>query len=153
MLKPFQKKIIDSMVKQEKLLFKLYTLFAAQFPQHAQLWNELAKEESKHASWLTQLHEAADKGVVLFEEGRIKTYTMTSFIEYLEQIIAKAENNELTLAHAVASALDLERSLLEKNVFSHFEGMADKARSVLKQLAKETENHVGTVQRLKDSLS
>ncbi len=152
MLKPYQKKMLDSLVRQEQLLCKLYSLFAAQFPQHAELWNTLAKEEHKHASWLQQLHEAADKGVVLFQEGKIKTYTVSSFIEYVEQILAKAEDNQLTLSHAVAATVDLERSLLEKNIFNHFDGMTEKARSVLKQLAKETEIHLARAQAVKDAI-
>ena len=149
MLKPYQKKIIDGLVRQETLLAKLYTLFAEQFPEHAQAWSELAIEEKKHASWLQQLHDAGEKGIILFDEGKIKTYTMDTFINYLEGIIAKAESGELSLANAISHTIDLERSLLEKNTFSHFDSTSEKARSVLKRLTRETENHIERIKAIK----
>ena len=141
MLKPYQKNIIDSMIKQESLLAKLYTLFAKQFPDYSELWTALAKDEMQHAKWLGELYEAGAKGIVLFDEGKIKTYTMNAFITYLEGIIARAEKNELPLANAISCTHDLERSLIEKNVFSHFDSTSAKARSILKRLTLENTVH------------
>jgi len=44
------------MIRQESLLSKLYTLFAEQFLEHGEVWEELAKEEKQHANWLKQLY-------------------------------------------------------------------------------------------------
>ncbi len=149
MLKPYQKNIIDSMVRQELLLAKLYKLFAGQFAEHGTLWAELAKEEEKHALWLQQLYEAGEKGIILFDEGKTKTYTLKTFIDYQEGIIARAENQEFGLAGAVACTLDMEQSLIEKNVFSCFDATSEKVRTVLKRLAGETAKHIEKVQMIK----
>lgn len=142
MLKPYQKVILDLMTRQESLLAKLYTLLAEQFPEHDEVWNNLAQEEKKHATWLKQLYDAGEKGIILFDEGKVKTFTMNTYIEHLESIIARTENQELTQVQAISFTLDFERSLIEKNAFSHFDSTSEKARSVLTRLIMETENHI-----------
>ena len=149
MLKPYQKKIIELMIRQESLLSKLYPLFAEQFPEHGEVWDELAREEKKHANWLKQLYDAGEKSIVLFDEGKTKTQTMNIYIEYLMGIIAKAENHELTLPQAITYTMDLENSLIEKNAFTHFDSISEQARSVLKRLALDTESHFKIIQALK----
>lgn len=149
MLKPYQKKIIELMISQETLLAKLYTLFSEQFPEQGEIWNDLVKEEKMHANWLNQLYDAGEKSIILFDEGKTKTYTLNIYIEHLMGIIAKAENQELTLPQAIAYTLDLERSLIEKNAFTHFDSTSEKARSVLRRLVKETENHIKKIQALR----
>lgn len=80
-LKPYQEKIITLLLKQETLLASLYQTFAQKFPEHEEFWSQLAREEEKHAGWLEQLRAATKKKVVLFNEGRIKTYTMETFVQ------------------------------------------------------------------------
>ncbi|MEA3332218.1 MAG: hypothetical protein U9Q58_01295, partial [Pseudomonadota bacterium] len=105
--------------------------------------------EKKHAIWLRQLYDAGEEGFILFDEGKIKTYTMNAYIEHLEGVIARAENQELTMVQAISFTLDFERSLIEKNVFTHFDSTSEKARSVLTRLNRETENHIKRVQALR----
>ena len=114
MLKPYQKEIIKLMIRQESLLAKLYTLFTEQFPEHGEVWDELTKEEKKHANWLNQLYDAGEKSIILFDEGKTKTYTMNTYIEHLEGIITRVENREVTLPQAISYTLDFERSLIHR---------------------------------------
>ena len=137
------------MIKQEVLLARLYTAFAGHFPEHAEVWYDLVKDEKQHANWLNQLYDAGEKGIILFDEGKTKTYTMNIYITNLESIIDRAENQELTLPQAITCTLDFERSLIEKNVFTHFDSVSDKARSILKQLINETEKHIKKIQTLR----
>jgi rubrerythrin len=149
MLKQYQKKIIELMIRQELLLAKLYTLFAEQFTEQSEIWDDLANEEKKHASWLKKLYDAGEKGLILFDEGKIKTYTMNSYIDHLMGILVRAENQELTQNQAITFALDLEHSLIEKNAFARFDSTSEKARSILKKLTTETEKHIKKVQALR----
>ena len=137
------------MIRQEVLLAKLYTLFIEQFPEHDEIWKHLVIEEKKHASWLNQFYDAGEKGIILFDEGKVKTYTMNAYIDHLEQVIAKIENQELTQTQAISFALDFENSLIEKNVFTHFDSTSKKVRRILKRLKLEAENHIQKVQSLR----
>ncbi|HIJ89839.1 MAG: rubrerythrin family protein [Desulfobulbaceae bacterium] len=147
-LKPYQEKIIALMLRQETLLARLYQIFSRKFPEHADFWNKLARDEEKHAGWLEQLREATEKKVMLFNEGRIKTYTLETFVQGLEEKIERAEADGFDTRQALICTIDLERSLIEKNVFSLFEGMTEKASRVMKFLAQETKNHQELAQKL-----
>ena len=149
MLNTYQKEIIELMIRQESLLADLYTLFKEHYSEHSEVWGNLAKEEKKHAVWLKQLYDAGEKGIVLFDAGKIKTSTMNTYIQHLEQIIARAEKKELTLTQAVSFAMDFEQSLIEKNVFTHFDSTSEKAKIVLMRLIIETETHIRKIQSLR----
>jgi len=142
MLEDYQKKIIDLLCKQELLLASLYEIFADHFPDHKDFWQELAKDEQKHAEWIKKLYQAEEEDLVAFSEGKIKTYTMNIFIENLEKTIRRAENRELNLKMAIAYTLDFERSLIEKNVFLHFKIIDEKLQEIMTKLESETRRHV-----------
>ncbi|MFC1859010.1 ferritin family protein [Thermodesulfobacteriota bacterium] len=153
-LKPFQEKILKQLIHQEVLLSRLYTLFSRQFPQQKEFWGKLSKEEERHAKLIEKLLEATKTGLIFFNEGKTKTYTLNAFITRLEGIIEKAESGEFDLSSAFAYAVDYESSLIEKNVFSYFDSLSDKAKGTLKILQSETVKHVERIRHAqKASLS
>jgi Rubrerythrin len=141
-LKPFQEKILQQLINQEVLLSRLYSIFSKQFPQCKEFWEKLSKEEERHAKLIEKLFEATKTGSIFFDEGKIKTYTLTAFITRLESIIEKAERGEIKYHSAFTYAVDYESSLIEKNVFSHFDSLSNKLKGTLKILQTETINHV-----------
>jgi rubrerythrin len=146
MLEPYQKKIIELLYKQEILLSKFYKTLSVKFPEYGDFWKGLAKEELKHAEWIKKLYQAEKKDLVAFSEGKVKTYTLNSFIENLEKTIRRAENDELNLKTAIAYTLDFERSLIEKNTFSRFEIVEESIKGIMTKLESETKRHVKKAQ-------
>ena len=151
-LKPFQEKILEQLIEQEDLLSKLYTIFSEQFPEHKEFWGKLSQEENRHAKLITRLYQASQKGTIVFDEGKIRTYTLTAFITRLKGIIEKAERGEFTDASAFSYAVDYESSLIEKNVFSHFDSLSTKIKGTLDILRSETINHVKRIKDAKNAL-
>jgi len=151
-VKPYQEKILEQMIRQEKLLSRLYALFSKQFPQHQSFWLELAQEEARHAQLIMKLFEAAKKGIVFFDEGKTKTGTLSVFLSRLEGILQKAERGEFTISSALIFTADYESSLIEKNVFSRFDSLSDKAKDTLKILQSETIKHVERVKTVQKAL-
>lgn len=147
-LKPYQKKILTLMLQQETLLSSLYQTFAQKFPKHEEFWNKLAKEEKKHAGWVEQLCAATEKNIVLFSEGRVTSYTLETFIKGLEEKLNRAQADGFDARQAIVCTIDLERCLLEKAIFSHFDGLTEKASNVMKFLAKETKEHQELAEQL-----
>lgn len=148
MLKDYQEKIIALLIRQEVVMAELYGKFAERFPAQKDFWQKLAKEEQKHAAWLEQLRDAAQKVVVLFEDGKVKYYAIGTFIQWVEDTIAKLNAGEVNEQQAFFLSLDMERSLIEKNVFAHFEGVSDKAKGALQFLVTQTENHVQLIEEM-----
>ncbi|MEW6670584.1 MAG: hypothetical protein AB1427_02720 [Thermodesulfobacteriota bacterium] len=108
-------------------------------------WEKLSLEENKHARLVEKLSQAVVKGLVTFDEGKIKTYALETFIKHLETLIAKAENGEIQARTAFTLAVDYETSLIEKNVFTHFGALTEKSKSVMKILIAETQEHIERV--------
>lgn len=144
-----QKMILDLLIKQEKLLARLYTIFRDKFLEHGDFWGKLAKEEHYHAKWLEQLYEAAATDVVLFDENKLTPFSLETFIKGVEEAIRKAEADELDARMALIQTTDLERSLIEKNVFSKFSGLTAKAKNVMELLKKQTEDHLSQCENLR----
>lgn len=144
-LKAYQEKIIRQLIEQEKMLSELYAVFARQFPKNEKFFMYLSKEENRHAKLIEKLYEAAKDDKVIFDEGKMKTCTLDAFIKRLQVILTKAKNKEYDLAGALVCVADYETSLIEKNIFTHFESINEKVNSTLKRLHSETLNHVDRV--------
>jgi len=147
-LEPYQEKIIQQMVVQEKLLSRMYALFAQQFPEYAGFWGKLSKEEETHSKLIEKLWEAGKKGLVFFDEGRVTTYTLDLLIGRLEELVEKAEKRGFDLPAAFAHAVDYESALIEKNVFTHFDSLNEKVKGSLKRLQDETLKHVERIRHM-----
>lgn len=149
MIAPNQKNLIDLLIKQEKLLANLYTIFSDKFLKHKDFWKKLAEEEHHHAKWLYQLYEAGEKNIIYFDEGKITTFSLETFIKGVEEVILKAELDKLDYKKALVLAADFERSLIEKSVFSKFRGLTDKSKNVMKILENQTKEHFTRIENLR----
>ena len=63
--------------------------------------------------------------------------------------VEKAERKELGQPAAFAHAIDYELALIEKNVFTRFDSIHDKAKGVLRILQSETQQHVERIRQAK----
>lgn len=143
-----QKTAIALLYKQEMLLARLYRIFARTFPEYEDFWVSLAREEELHADWIKQLYQAEKKDIVAFEGKKVRSTALNTYLEHLDQAIKKAEQKGFELRTAIAYTLDFERSLIERNVFSHFEGLDDRSRKVMKTLQTETRKHVKKIEEM-----
>lgn len=142
MLQNYQREIISLMHKQELLLSELYRIFSNQFPACAKFWRELADEEEQHAQWIHQLFHLIESNHIIFEEGAVKTYTLKTFIEGLEQDVQRALSKTFTQQEALALTNNYETSLIEKKSFEKFIPVHDKAKRVMRILSEETKDHM-----------
>lgn len=152
-LKTHQEKLIQQLITQEEMLSNLYGHFSDQFPEYGKFWQNLAKEEQRHARLIQKLLDAAKKGKIFFDEGKMTTYTLNSFITRMEDILQKAKNGEYTMTTALVCAVDYENSLIEKNIFTHFDSLSDKVKDTLKVLQSETINHADVIRKVQKSMA
>lgn len=147
-LNAHQEEIIKQLITQEEMLSKLYGHFSQQFSEYSNFWNQLSKEEHKHARLIQKLLDAAKREKIFFDEGKITTYTLNGFISRLEQILQKAIKGEYNIKTALVCAMDYENSLIEKNIFTHFDSLSDKVKSTLKILHSETTDHIESIRKV-----
>lgn len=140
-LKPYQEKIIMLLIRQELLVADLYHFFAGLYPDLREYWNDMAKEELEHAAWLEYLYKKAQAGEVLFREDKIRTYTVESFLKYLEECLAKVKERAPVPKAAFSLALSIENSLLLKRIFDHFQSADPELSAVLTGLRDKLDDH------------
>ncbi len=56
--------IIEKLASNEESVAELYRGYAGAFPVLGDLWNSLATEEMKHASWIRNLGREVEKGTL-----------------------------------------------------------------------------------------
>lgn len=141
-LKGYQSKIIVLLTQQELILAELYRFFASLYPDLRDFWSDLSREQMEHATWVEYCYKKTEEGAVTFEEGKIKTYTVESFVKYLEENLAKVKEKAPSPQGAFSLALGIENSLLIKRVFDHFQSGDQELSTLLGSLREKKQEHL-----------
>ncbi len=151
MLKDYQIKLLMRAHEVEKTLGDIYTQFAENFPDHNDLWSALIKEEHEHAEAVRTLYQLTYEGKSLFDEGNIKAEAIQSIIDYLKGIYSAAKQGKYTARKAISITCDIEKSLIEKDFYSHFKVSPEYAE-ILQLLEKGAKVHLLLAQKTLDKL-
>lgn len=143
----YKKKIIELYIEQELLISSLYMRFSERYPVHKDFWIKMASEEREHAEWINHLLDGVVTDKVHFSEGNIRTYTINTIITYIKGLISEFDKKAFEIPKAVNIALDLERSLLEKNVFKCFDSDSVEVKRILEILNKGQDDHIRKITR------
>lgn len=143
----YQNKIIELFIRQELLIASLYDKFSSSFLAQKEFWEGMAGEEREHAGWIKHFQDSVAKDKIYFSEGKVRTYTLQSSLDYINGILIEFSTKHFNSAKAVSVALDIERALLEKNVFKCFNGDSDEAKRILEVLITEQERHCQKIEQ------
>jgi len=133
-------------IELELLAGTLYEIFAEKYPEHRVFWEGLSGEERHHAETLRELGRKITSGEVLFVEGKTRAGALKTFIDYLKQTTATARKESFPMSKALSIALDIERSILEKNALDHFHGDSPDVADTLRKLKSETGEHTRRIE-------
>jgi hypothetical protein len=151
MLKDEQIKVLMGMYDLEKSIGELYALFSEKFPEHGGLWNQLSREERGHAEAVRKLYQVSYEGQSIFKECSIKVEAVRSVIDHVKTTHDLATRGKVSALKALTTTYDLENSLLEKTIFTHFKVTAQYA-DVLETLHRETQKHALMAKREMEAL-
>jgi rubrerythrin len=140
MLQDSQIKALMLVHEFEKSLGDLYTVFNAQFPEYSAIWELLIKEEYEHAEAVRKLYRLTYDKKVVFDEGKIKPEGVQAILDYLKPIYENAQNSKYTVKKALTIACDLEKSIIENNIFDYFKG-TDEIQNTINFLVFGTKRH------------
>jgi len=140
-LKPYQSKIIVLLTQQELLVAEFYRFFSSLYPDLREFWGDLAKEQMEHATWVEYLYKKAQEGSVHFDEDKIKTYTVESFVKYLEDNLIRVKLKAPPQPAAFSLALNIENSLLVRKVFERFQSADREISNLLLSLREKKADH------------
>jgi hypothetical protein len=145
MLEEIQVKTLMSMHELEQSLAEMYALFLEKFPEHRALWTVLVKEELEHADAVQKLYGLTYKKDAAFSEGSTKLAAIEAIIEYVKKNCEIARRDGLASEQALELSRDIEKSLIAKNIFSHFKVRLEYS-NLLNHLRAGSEGHAQLVQ-------
>jgi hypothetical protein len=141
-----QQQLLALYQRQEMILHELYALFAVRFPKDAAQWEKMAQDELEHAQWIDALTTAVKQGDASFSEDKVRLNGLQTVCNYLEGILISVKGGGVEKKKAFSMALDMEKSLIERNVFKRFSGDSEKVRAILQILEHKQQAHVLAIQ-------
>jgi hypothetical protein len=145
-------KIIDLYLAQELHMASLYERFAKYYTAHEDFWVSLVSEEHEHAAWIKHFMDGLDQGKINFAEGSTRIAAINSIVTYISTLIDEFDKLPFDLKKAANICLDLEKSLIERNVFRHFGSDSLEVKNVLDILSNEQEKHIEKIKQFTVSL-
>ena len=106
-----------------------------------EFWLNMSRDESKHATWVQRLKRQADAGEVTFYEDELRAASVAASIKYIREFIEKARNNEMNLIQALARSYDIEKSMIERKVFTLYSADSEEMQNVMIKLEQLTIAH------------
>ena len=133
--------VLDLLAAHELAIKRLYEARARCFPEQAELWSGIAAEEQRHADWLAALRSETSPAGRSWLTGRFKPQAIRLSTTYVEERADAASKSRLDLRTALSVSRDIEDALLER-LFSGVDAPAPpETRTVLQDLAAETDRH------------
>ena len=133
--------LLKVLSEHEWAIARLYQAYSAHFDEYAIFWDHLAQEELKHAACLNKLRTLLkeDSAIVIVERFSIDAVRFS--INYVNELIERANQPDFELINALSLAMKLEEALLEKNFFEVLSGDGQEIREALEFLGNETARH------------
>jgi hypothetical protein len=145
MLEQEQIKILMRLHELEQSLAAMYSLFSEKFPAHRELWTILIKEELEHADAVQKLYARTYKNAAFFSEGSIRLAAVEAILNYVKRTCDVVRLDQMTAEQALDLSRDVEKSVIAKNIFEHFEVDLE-FTSQLWHLRDSSEKHAQLVQ-------
>ena len=133
--------ICEMLAQNEERIRKLYEAYAEKFSEYQDLWNKLAEEETKHATWIRKLASWVKEGVININKNRFNISAIRTFSNYVDKELTNVKLSFVPLLNALTIASYIEDSIIEHNYFEVFEGDSLELRNTLLDLANETNKH------------
>lgn len=146
MIEKHQIKTLMLLYELEKALSDMYVTFSQTHPEHNILWKRLIADEQTHAEAVQKLYSLTYQGKALFDEGTIKHAGIQTIIDYIKNISNSAHHMTYTEKGVISISLDIEKSLIERKLFDHF-NVSSEFADLLNTLREGSEAHAALVEK------
>lgn len=120
----------------------LYEMAARQWPADAALWDDMSKEEIKHAEYIKLLAAIVAKNPDNFVIGRpINITSINSSVTWINKNIADIKNGSLDKNKMHFLARDIEQSILEAKYAEFLKTDNQEYNKLIKLVFEETISH------------
>jgi rubrerythrin len=129
------------MAAHESAACDLYRALAARFPERAELFLGLAEEEVEHARKIGGFADQVRSGAIRVDPQRFPPAQVLESLDRLRERARQLERGDVSLADALAVAVDLENEILERSYFEVVEADTPELVALLRTLDTETRTH------------
>lgn len=137
--------IFELLEAHENQIMELYKTYASVFPEFSNFWNALAQEESSHAALISQLKKKAQEKNIEVNTKRFKPELLKTTINYLKREAEKAKKKKIDIMYAMTNALEIEKSMIEREYFEVMNMDPEDLKKALAYLNESTKRHVERV--------
>lgn len=126
----------------ELLIGQLYRQFAAKLPRQVRLWASLAADEMRHAWMLKTVRTRVSAALARTDDSaRFDLDSLVTFRDFMKGLLYGTLEKEVSAEGALRTALYIQWSLQEQEVFRHEDRDPGELRSVLETLAAGNSSH------------
>lgn len=140
--------IPEMLAANEEAIANLYRVYASRFTEYASFWNHMAEDEIGHAAVVRKCSAEVAKGLVRLNKDRFKKETLHTYHDYANKELDMAQEQSLSLTHALSTTLYIERSLIEARFFEVFEGGSKEFKKLLSQMTVKESEHLDRIRQV-----
>jgi hypothetical protein len=140
-------KYIDLYLELEITMAKLYQRFEKRYAAHKDFWISLIADEHEHAGYIKHFHDLNALNKISFAEGKTRIAALQSILAYINSLIAEFDKQPFLFQKAISICLDLERSVIERDIFKRFDSDSTELRQLLDILRQAQEEHVHKIKK------
>jgi hypothetical protein len=143
MTKSIDDDLLALMIKHEESISGLYDEFRKAIPGMEAFWRQLVQDEKAHAQVLRDLAARLVRKDVLLTNRPFPREAILAAITYIIRKTGEITQAGASQTQALATAIDLERAMLEKNFFSVIESDSTDMKKEFEAIRTHTEEHAG----------
>lgn len=152
MNEPTGDSILDLLIQHEEIIGSLYESCRRAFPAAEAFWQTLVQEEKAHAEVLRELGNNLRESHVLFNPRLFNRVGIRTAMDHVGRQKQRVEAGDCTLAQALALALDIERAIIERDMFRVFESDSAAMKREFDSLRTHTLEHMARISRKRDEI-
>ena len=107
------KDVIDGCIKMEQTVASIYSIFMQLFPEEKIFWEDLLRDESDHASWLTDASYIESIDLLPSNDILPSKKQIENSLRFADNKRDQVKLNPVTMEEALNIALRLEETMVE----------------------------------------
>jgi rubrerythrin len=140
--------LIDQLAHFEASISELYGEYGRLFPDRADFWQELAREEKKHEWFLQSMHTLLDKRDVFYNLDAFDVKTVGVRLAEVHAELATAKKGLISPLYSLETAMCIEKSIIDGHFYDVAKSYAPAFAVIADHLSKDTRLHAIRIQDL-----
>ncbi|MDO8592679.1 MAG: hypothetical protein Q7R92_02815 [bacterium] len=148
-----QTNTLDAFFKSKYKVKQLYELYCRNFPKQQYLWQAMVKKKSGQLKILKKLLDKSNGGHNFFKASDYSTEIINYTENFIDRELKLIKVNKTTPKQALATAIRLELSMIEKKSCEMLTPLSGHLESALKEISQDCGRHISVLTRALNNTS